>query len=96
MLQDRAPTCVECKFKLNKKKVTKLLGFLIAECSIPAFDNGFTSPRFNAAIGETVEYFCNSGFELVGDGLRLCRGDATLSVEIPFCRRSMKLFFFLL
>ena len=45
-------------------------------------------------VGSTAKYFCNIGFDLVGDNIRKCRSNGQWSGEEPVCKRKYKFIFY--
>lgn len=43
-------------------------------------------------MGQTVLYFCNEGYELLGSNTRLCLRDGRLSGSKPLCRPGKQIF----
>ena len=41
--------------------------------------------------GDIVEYYCNEGYELIGDEERICLGDGLWSGQLPICRQISKI-----
>ena len=58
------------------------------QCPPPPVNGYIASCDESALVGTYIHYYCDSGYERVGDFIRLCQVGATWTGSTPRCRKS--------